>query len=107
MWVDSARYIKMLERNRALQYLASLNKELDEVSGWILGKDPLLSIQATFSKVRREESRRQVMMGYSTPSMVAENSALIMTAEINSSANAVQHNQRKGDDKGKVVWFLQ
>ena len=76
--------------DRVFQLLASLNKELDEVCGRILGTDPLSSLQAIFSEVRREESRRQVMMGSSTPSMAAENSAFVMTAEINSAANIVQ-----------------
>ena len=42
-------------------------------------------------------------MGSPTPSMVAKNSALIMTTEI-TSAHALQCNQRKGADKSKV-WF--
>ena len=42
------------------------------------------------------------MMRSSTPSVVAKNYALIMTTEINSSANAMQCNQCKGYDKCKV-----
>ncbi|RVW68484.1 hypothetical protein CK203_060193 [Vitis vinifera] len=40
-----------------------LNKELDELRGQILGKEPLPSIREIFSEVQREESRRKVMLG--------------------------------------------
>ena len=41
-------------------------------------------------------------MRYTIPSMVAKTSALIITAEINSSANVLQCNQRNGDANSKV-----
>ena len=37
-------------------FLASLNKDLDEVQGKILGKEPLLPLDEVFAEVRREES---------------------------------------------------
>ena len=39
-----------------------LNQELDEVRGRILGKKPLPFICEVFSTVRREETRRKVML---------------------------------------------
>ena len=81
---DSTRYMKMLERDQVFTFLAGLNKELDEVHGCILWKDPLPSVQAVFSEVCREESRRQVMM------------------ETLTLPNAARRNQEKEDDKGKV-----
>ncbi|KAJ4976846.1 hypothetical protein NE237_001952 [Protea cynaroides] len=41
----------------------SLNAEFDEVRGHILGRQPLPPIGEVFSEVRREESRRSVMLG--------------------------------------------
>ena len=45
------------------QFLAGLNKELDEVHGWILRKSPFPSIDDAFAEVKREEDRKQVMLG--------------------------------------------
>lgn len=53
---NSAQVFEITNKIRELKQ--SLNKELDEVHGRILGKDPLASLQAIFSKVRRKESRR-------------------------------------------------
>ena len=60
---DNAHYCKILEKERAFDFLAGLNKELDELRGRILGKEPLPSIREIFSEVQREESRRKVMLG--------------------------------------------
>ena len=49
---NSAQVFKITNEIRELKQ--SLNKELDEVHGWILGKDSLPSLQAIFSKVRRK-----------------------------------------------------
>ena len=70
-----------------------LNKDLDEVRGRVLGTKPLPSIREVFSKVRREESRKKVMMGESSTVPLAENSSL--------AARGIQHPnndnwQRKG-----------
>ena len=59
---DSVRYKNMEENDRVYVFLARLNQELDEVRGRILGKKPLPSICEVFSKVRREETRRKVML---------------------------------------------
>ena len=44
-WVcatDSACFKKMMEKDRVFEFLVGLNKELDEVHGRILGKEPKL-----------------------------------------------------------------
>ena len=74
---DSAFYQKMVEKERVFDFLAGLNKELDEVRGRILGREPLPSTREVFAEVRREESRRQVMLGRDSPVFTAETSALL------------------------------
>ncbi|KAL5540397.1 hypothetical protein UlMin_042420 [Ulmus minor] len=60
---DGAKYREIAEKKRVYKFLLSLNKNLDEVRGRILGMKPLLNIRETFSEVRREESRKKLMMG--------------------------------------------
>lgn len=64
----------MLDRERLIDFLHGLNRELDEVCGRILGKSPLPSVREAFAEVRREESRKRVMMGSTTTKV--DNSAL-------------------------------
>ncbi|RVW77397.1 Retrovirus-related Pol polyprotein from transposon TNT 1-94 [Vitis vinifera] len=45
------------------QYYNTLTRELDDVRGRIMGIKPLPSLREAFSEVRREESRKKVMMG--------------------------------------------
>lgn len=51
-----------------------LNAEVDEVQNYVLGKEQLPSTSEVFSKVRREKSKKIVMLGFST-----KNSALNTT----------------------------
>ena len=76
---DSVRYKKREENDRVYVFLAGLNQELDEVRGRILGRKPLPSFWEVFSEVRREESRRRVMLKTQEPknSPDIENSALV------------------------------
>ncbi|RVW91952.1 Retrovirus-related Pol polyprotein from transposon RE1 [Vitis vinifera] len=46
-----------------VQVFLGLNRELDDVRGRIMGIKPLPSLREAFSEVRREESRKKVMMG--------------------------------------------
>ncbi|KAE8731219.1 Detected protein of unknown function [Hibiscus syriacus] len=62
-----ALFQKMVEKERVFEFLVGLNKELDEVRGRILGHEPLPSTREVFSEVRREESRRTVMLGGHSP----------------------------------------
>lgn len=56
------------------EFLTILNAEVDEVQNYVLGKEQLPSTSEVFSKVRREKSRKIVMLGFST-----KNSALNTT----------------------------
>ena len=69
----------MLVKERVLEFLASLNKELDEVCGLVLGKEPLPSTREVFSEVWGEGSRRIVMMDKTKPTMVSKNFALCVS----------------------------
>ena len=74
--VDSARFKKMLEKERVFEFLVGLNKELDEVRRCVLVKEPLPFTREVFLEVQREESRRTVMMGKTTKTiMVCQTSA--------------------------------
>ena len=65
-WKSTADYNhnkKMVEDYRIYKFLARLNVDFDEVRGRILGRQPLPAIGEVFAEVRREESRRNVMLG--------------------------------------------
>lgn len=59
---DSVRFKKRLENERVFEFLAGLNRDLDDVRGRILGRRPLSSTREVFAEVRREEARRRVML---------------------------------------------
>ena len=93
---DAQHHKKTVEDGRIFKFLAGLNVEFDEVRGRIIGRQPLPSIGDVFSEVRREESRRNVMLGKKGTG-VAEGSALVsMTG---SKAPILQ---RKSDEKQQV-----
>ncbi|RVW92035.1 Retrovirus-related Pol polyprotein from transposon RE1 [Vitis vinifera] len=52
-----------VEQKRLFKFFLGLNRELDDVRGRIMGIKPLPSLREAFSEVRREESRKKVMMG--------------------------------------------
>ncbi|KAH9657194.1 retrovirus-related pol polyprotein from transposon RE1 [Citrus sinensis] len=94
---DSAKYKKMLEKERVFEFLAGLSSDLDEVRGRVLGKEPLPSTREVFSYVRREESRKNVMMGGSS----AENSALISVTPEAPLVGGIK-SLKKSDEKDRV-----
>ncbi|XP_070057489.1 uncharacterized protein [Nicotiana tomentosiformis] len=59
---DSVKTRKMEENERVYLFLAGLNQEFNEVRSRILGKNPMPSLHETFSEIRREETRRKVML---------------------------------------------
>ena len=80
---DASRYKRIIEKERVFKFLLGLDKSLDEVRGRILGTKPLPTIQEAFSEVRREESRKKLMMGTRPFSNVQEGSALISQGSTN------------------------
>ncbi|KAH1082642.1 hypothetical protein J1N35_022403 [Gossypium stocksii] len=65
-WGKSEKHTKFMthfNKERLYQFLARLNREIDEVHGRILGRTSLPTIGETFTEVRREEKHQLVMMG--------------------------------------------
>ncbi|KZV41971.1 hypothetical protein F511_19017 [Dorcoceras hygrometricum] len=88
---DSVKYHKSNENDRVFVFLAGLNREFDEVRGRILGRMPLPSLSEVFAEVRREESRRRVMLKDKS-STVPEVSALISGNPATEAPALVSHN---------------
>lgn len=65
-----------MEKDRVHKFLLGLNIELDEVRGRILGTKPLPKIREAFSEIRREESRRKMMLGKFSATPSIEGSAM-------------------------------
>ena len=78
---DQKKYKELVEKDRIYKFLLGLNKNLDEVRGRILGTKPLLKIREAFSEVRREESRRKIMLR--TPNSVPYSESSAMAARGN------------------------
>ena len=60
---DGTLHREIIEQKRVFKFLLGLNQNLDEVRGRVLGTKPLPKIREVFSEVRREESRKKIMMG--------------------------------------------
>ncbi|CAL5365181.1 unnamed protein product [Camellia sinensis] len=73
---DNALFKKRQEKERVFEFLAGLNRELDDVQGRILSRLPLPSTREVFAEVRREEARCKVMLKEVTAT-VPEGSALV------------------------------
>ena len=59
---DSTRYQQLLENERVVDFLASLNKKHDDVRGWIIERELLPNFQAVFSKVFNEGTCRTLIL---------------------------------------------
>lgn len=93
---DTTKYRKLVEKERIYDFLAGLNKDLDDVRGRLLGIKPFLSIDEIFAEVRQEEYRRRVMLGDSQNLVTLEGSALT-TGNFDRNNRGNNHNNRKGD----------
>lgn len=62
--------------NRIFTFLIRLNIEYDKGRGRIISRQPLPSIAEVFAELRREESRRVVMLGKKNTTHAVETSAL-------------------------------
>ncbi|RVW88813.1 hypothetical protein CK203_034686 [Vitis vinifera] len=88
-----------MEDNWIFKFLADLNVEFDEVRGRIIGRQSLPSIGEVFSEVRREESRRNVMLGKKGPRVAIEGSTLVT---MGGGYNKVVAFQRKSNERPRV-----
>ena len=78
---DSEKYKKMLEKECTFDFLQGLNPNLDEVRGRLLGIKPFPILRESFAKVRREESRKRVMLNppsQDSSSLDTRSSALVV-----------------------------
>lgn len=53
---------KIVEQKRTIKFFLGPNKDLDEAKGRITRTKPLPTIREAFAAVRREESRKKLMM---------------------------------------------
>ena len=85
------------EYDKVYLFLAGLNKELDEVRGRILGQKPLPSLQEVFLEIRREESRRRVMLQRHKPKTNLEIQSLALITRGRGGCNHVtKRNFKRG-----------
>lgn len=91
---DAIRYRAIIDANRVFKFYLGLKVEYDEVSGRIIGRNPLPSI----NEVRREESQRCVMLKEKNePNSIIEGSSFV-TAK----AHAIRRsgpNLKKNEEK--------
>ncbi|CAN1805910.1 hypothetical protein LINPERHAP1_LOCUS24469 [Linum perenne] len=59
---------------KVYKFLSGLNDDFDEVRGRVIARKPLPSIGEAYSEVRREESRRKLMLVKKSTSVANENS---------------------------------
>ena len=91
------RYMTRKEYDKVYLFLAGLNKELDEVRGRILGQKPLPSLREVFLEIRREESRRRVMLQRHKPKTNLEIQSLALITRGRGGCNHVtKRNFKRG-----------
>lgn len=64
-----------------------LNAEVDELQHYVLGKEQLPSTSEVFSKVRREKSKKIVMLGFSTKNSALNTTKIEIPATITNKKN--------------------
>jgi hypothetical protein len=101
--VDAAQIKKMIEEEHIYEFLGGLNSEYDPVRVQIFGKEPLPSLQEVFSYIQNEESRRSIMLHFSSQSQSA-----LVGASQHTSTNSSRFRERDkiadatSDDKDKL-----
>lgn len=77
------------------EFLTILNAEVDEVQNYVLGKEQLPSTSEVFSKVRREKSRKIVMLGFSTKNSALNTTKIEILATITNKKTATKGLRQK------------
>ncbi|KAL9686407.1 hypothetical protein QQ045_023865 [Rhodiola kirilowii] len=90
----------MVDVNRVFKFLAGLNVEFNEVRGRILGRNLIPPIGEVFSEVRREESRRRVMLGKKS---VAVHSPVEGSSLVVPQVSRKTSSHQKGGDKAQPI----
>ncbi|RVW84320.1 Copia protein [Vitis vinifera] len=91
---DAATYRKIVEQKRLFKFFLGLNRELDDVRGRIMGIKPLQSLREAFLEVRREESRKKVMMGSKEQPAPTLDASALAARSFNSSGGDRQKRDR-------------
>ena len=99
---DAKYHCQVVEEGRIFKFLVGLDDELDEVQARIIGRGDLPSIGEVFFEVRREETRRSVMLGKSKKMEIVgpETTALVAAESAAYKSNTLQ--QRKLDEKDRL-----
>ena len=77
---NGVKYSKMKEKERVFDFLHGLNSDLDEIKGRLLGTKPFPSIKEVFAEVRREESRKKVML-HASPEINNQSSSALAVSK--------------------------
>ena len=101
---DGKQYKQIQEKERIYKFLLGLNRDLDEVQGRILSIKPLPSVREVFSEVRREETRRKVMLGATVNQPNAEGSALAVRGPYLNTAKGSQPSINGFQKKNNCPW---
>ncbi|RVW38705.1 hypothetical protein CK203_077464 [Vitis vinifera] len=91
---ESTTYRQIVEQKRLFKFFLGLNRELDDVRGRIMGIKPLPSLREAFSEVRREESRKKVMMGSKEQPAPTLDASALAAQSFNSSGGDRQKRDR-------------
>ncbi|RVW34837.1 Retrovirus-related Pol polyprotein from transposon RE1 [Vitis vinifera] len=89
-----ATYRQIVEQKRLFKFFLGLNRELDDVRGRIMGIKPLPSLREAFLEVRREESRKKVMMGSKEQPAPTLDASALAARSFNSSGGDRQKRDR-------------
>ncbi|RVW93089.1 Retrovirus-related Pol polyprotein from transposon TNT 1-94 [Vitis vinifera] len=91
---EQSQHTGKLWTKETVQVLPRLNRELDDVRGRIMGIKPLPSLREAFSEVRREESRKKVMMGSKEQPAPTLDASALAARSFNSSGGDRQKRDR-------------
>ncbi|KAJ9550707.1 hypothetical protein OSB04_014752 [Centaurea solstitialis] len=61
---DAKLYAQRVEKERVFDFLYGLSSQLDDARGRVLSCDPFPTLREAFAEVRREETRRKVMVAH-------------------------------------------
>ncbi|GAA0146415.1 hypothetical protein LIER_06379 [Lithospermum erythrorhizon] len=85
-----------MKKERVYEFLTGLNNELDEVRGRIIGQKPFPSTEEAFAEVRREETRRRIMLNQLENQKGSENSSSLnaKTTQLNEGPSTMIANRQ-------------
>ena len=100
---DAAVYRNLLDQTRTVRFLLGLNKDLDDVRGRIMATSPLPDLRKAFAQVRRESSRRRIML---PEQLKPTNEGSALVARNAPKSNKYCDNCRRHDHIREECWGL-